>query len=179
MGFADFLSSALTVGTQAAGAQQAGLAQRGQRETQDLLQRIQLARQQNEDVLNQRLKGAQIKNYESLAADRNTPPDETFGAPVPMTINGEPGMFERGNRGTLRRVPGAVPYEPPPAPPRTTTTTTQTKTLRVEPHKKPSGFGFNPNDNAPPPSTGPAFPRPKDWSDEKWNQYLKDTGQVP
>ncbi len=24
-----------------------------------------------------------------------------------------------------------------------------------------------------------AFPRPASWSDEKWNQYLKDTGQVP
>lgn len=94
MSFADFLSSALTVGTQAAGAHQQGLAQRGQRETQDLLQKIQLARQANQDAMAKRLHEAQIGNYESLAKDRMAPPEPK--APPPYIPEGAAVLGEDG-----------------------------------------------------------------------------------
>lgn len=98
MGFADFLSSALTVGTQAAGAHEQGLAQRGQNESQDLLQKIQLARQANQDAMAKRLHEAQIGNYESLAADRLKPevPRVVPRQDVTLNIRGKPvaGSFD-------------------------------------------------------------------------------------
>ena len=92
MSFADFLSSALTVGTQAAGAHEAGLRERGQQETADLLQKIQLARQANTDAMNKQLHEAQIKNYDSLAAERLKPPAPKASRrqDVTLDIGGKP-----------------------------------------------------------------------------------------
>ena len=237
MGLSDFLSSALTVGTQAAGAHEAGLAQRGQMETQDLLQKIQLARQANQDAMAKQLQGAQIKNYESLAADRAKPDEETFGAPVPLTMNGQPGVYERGNRGTLRQVPGATPYKDTSALSETIrhnkameglsgqrgkasnsaeleeaegwwNTVIKSQGATETPEGRAAAAAFNamrkahpdwtpqrimlsimkatqargrairqdePEDEGAPPAPPQ---RPPGWSDEKWNQYLRDTGQT-
>jgi hypothetical protein len=67
------------VGTQAAGAYQQGQADKSKRETQDLLQQIQLARQAQSDKMQRDLQQAQIGNYQSETAARLAPkPAEPF-----------------------------------------------------------------------------------------------------
>ena len=92
MGLLDFLSSAGTVATNAAAAHEAGLRQAGQQETADLLQKIQLARQANTDAMNKQLHEAQIKNYDSLAAERLKPPAPKASRrqDVTLDIGGKP-----------------------------------------------------------------------------------------
>lgn len=106
-GFADFLSSALTVGTQAAGAHEAGIAQKGQRETQDLLQKIQLARQANQDAMANQLRDAQIKNYDSLAQERLKPEPETPRNIDPLSPAGIQAAADRA-----KKIRAVTPREP-------------------------------------------------------------------
>lgn len=73
MSLANFLSAGLTTGTQAAAAHQQGIGARKRTETADLLDQIKLARQQNEDAMTKQLRDAQIKNYESMATQREEP----------------------------------------------------------------------------------------------------------
>jgi hypothetical protein len=111
MGLADFLSSALTVGTQAAGAREKGVATRRKAETADLLERIKLMRQQQQDAMAQQLQQAQIGNYESLAADRAKPPEPP--APRRQVVDGQLVDLDAG---TAAPIAGFTPRPPNPDP---------------------------------------------------------------
>jgi hypothetical protein len=100
MGLADFLSSALTVGTQAAGAHQSGLAERKRTETADLLDQIKLARQKQQDEMARQLQEAQIGNYKSLAEDR--------ARPAPDDVQVVEGQLVNRTQGTAKPIAGYV-----------------------------------------------------------------------
>ncbi len=89
MGLLDFLSSASTVGTQAAAAHEKGLAEGQNRETQDLLQRIQLARQQNADALNRQLTQSTIKLHGAQTQKALEPPAPVRRQDVTLKIGGK------------------------------------------------------------------------------------------
>lgn len=114
MGFLDFLSAAITPAQQYQTGRLQGAQEKRDREQSDYLTALKLAQQQQEAELNRRVKESQIKNYESLAADRDRVPEETFtGSPVELGAEPgrEAGMYLRGSRGTMQRV-GAAPTKP-------------------------------------------------------------------
>jgi len=99
MGLSDFLSSALTVGTQAAGAHQSGLAERKRTETADLLEQIKLARQKQQDDMARQLQEATLAQTEARTRQLTEPkPDEPYKPP--MTVS--PGQGVRQPDGTYK-----------------------------------------------------------------------------
>lgn len=54
-------------------------------------------------------------NNRLLASNPKPEEIETFGTPYAAVQGGKPGMFERGNRGTVRPIQGQTPYQAPQA----------------------------------------------------------------
>lgn len=81
-GLLSFLSPALTVATQAAGAREQGRADARKASEAKTLQLIALARQKALDEQNASLANAQIANFKSLAEERLRPPPEKWTGTV-------------------------------------------------------------------------------------------------
>ena len=119
MGFLDFLSPALTVATGAAGAYEQGKTERAateQKNTLTMLAQLRQAQQDAEkrtmDAANVQHLGAQTRLYGAQADKAERPEQETFGDFENLNLNGTPSVVQRGNRGTVRPVTGAAPYQP-------------------------------------------------------------------
>lgn len=112
MGFLDFLSPALTVGTQAAGTYQQAKAQANDRNTKNFMQSAMLLKQQHDDEINQQLRGAQTAEA-NARTNMILNPAETWGDAE--DVQGEDGKLQRvlrSNRGNIRPI-GAPPPKPP------------------------------------------------------------------
>jgi hypothetical protein len=84
MGLLDFLSPALTAGTQGAAAWQQGQAAGRKERELETMKMLEMLRQKRVDELDAQMKRAQIGNYESLARERGLPKVAT-----PLTHLGE------------------------------------------------------------------------------------------
>lgn len=109
--FLNFLSPALTVATQAAGARNQGRADARKAQEAQTLKLIELARQKALDEQNRAMADAQIANFKSLAEERLRPaPDKWTG-----TVDVGDKRFLRSEQGNTREL-GPIPVEKPPAP---------------------------------------------------------------
>lgn len=108
----DLLSAGGTVATRAKTATLQG--QRAGREDAraDLLARIKMDREAEAFASAQATQGVQRRNLLDQIRERNetpTPDPETFGTPFDAQGPEGPGLYARGNRGTVQRLPGLSP----------------------------------------------------------------------
>lgn len=101
-------SSLIGTLTKAAIGRQQGEQKNQENEKQDFTSALALLRQRQADEQQRAVQQATIAHLAAQTNKLNQPDQETFGTPFSGRDEAGEGMFERGNRGTNRRIPGLL-----------------------------------------------------------------------